>query len=43
MKMNEAENVRREIRESFTIVAVGFEWPPLNFDFALTVSVWLRI
>jgi hypothetical protein len=43
MKMNEAENVRREIRESFKIVAVDFELGPLNFDFALTVSVWLRI
>jgi hypothetical protein len=36
MKMEEAEDMKKERKEMFNIVTVGFKWRPLNFDFALT-------
>ena len=42
MKINEAEDMEKEIKESFQIVTVGFKLGALNFDFALTVCSSIR-
>ena len=43
MKMNEAEDTKKERKkerkESFKTVTVGFEFGPLNFDYALTLGL----
>ena len=37
MKINDAEDMKKERKEGFKILTVVFKWGPLNFDFALTV------
>jgi hypothetical protein len=34
MQMNEAEDMKKERKESFKTVSVAFKQGPLNFDFA---------